>query len=568
MMHVVLRCRRRLALGMGILALLGGCAGSQANEPQSIQPQAENRSTLGNYLAGRHAERQRDYAAASRFLLDALDGEPDNFELLARVHGLLINDGRFEDAVDIAKRIIVLSTNHPAANLTLAVAEAREGRAAAAEARMAALPLTGINRLVTPLTLAWLHEMQDRPAAALNALRSLSEVQGFKPLHDYHAAMINELAGRLDDAAASYRSALSVDGVPSPRIADAAIRFFERRGERQVARDLIARNPNLGFDLEAPADGRAERLVNNPRQGLAEALFNVASALRTEQNGALSLGYGRLALAIQPDLAAGLMLVGDILDAQGREVEANEVFARIPRTSPIAYSARIRVAENLGAMGQTDQAVRQLNALADEQPARIDPLLSLGQIHRQNERFLDAVTAYDRAVQRIPTLEPRHWSLLYARGISLERAKQWPRAEADFLKALELNPDQPDVLNYLAYTWVDRGENYERAERMLEKAVALRPNSGHIIDSLGWVLYRIGRVEEAVPLLERAVELVPEDPTMLDHLGDAYFRVGRVNEARFQWLRALRNKPEEELRLAIERKLERGLEPVGLQRGR
>jgi tetratricopeptide (TPR) repeat protein len=568
MMHVVLRCRRRLALGVGLLAMLGGCAGSQANEPQLIQPQAERRSTLGNYLAGRHAERQRDYAAASRFLLEALDAEPDNFDLLARVHGLLINDGRFEDAVEVAKRIVVVSTNHAAANLTLAVSEARDGRAAPAEVRMAALPLTGINRLVTPLTLAWLQVMQDRPAAALNALRSLAEVPGFKPLHDYHAAMINELAGRMDDAAASYRSALSVEGAPSPRIADSAIRFFERRGERQIARELVARNPNLAIDVEASPDSRADRLVNNPRQGLAEALFNVASALRNEQNGALALGYGRLALALQPELPAALMLVGDVLDAQGRENEANEVFARIPRSSPIAFSARIRVAENLSAMGQTEQAVRQLNSLADEQPARIDPLLSLGQIHRRNERYLDAVTAYDRALQRIPALEARHWSLLYARGIALERAKLWPRAEADFLKALELNPDQPDVLNYLAYTWVDRGEHYERAERMLEKAVALRPKSGHIIDSLGWVLYRIGRVEEAVPLLERAVELVPEDPTMLDHLGDAYFRVGRINEARFQWQRALRNKPEEELRVQIERKLERGLEPIGNQRGR
>ncbi len=174
---------------------------------------------------------------------------------------------------------------------------------------------------------------------------------------------------------------------------------------------------------------------------------------------------------------------------------------------------------------------------------------------RRHERFAEAVEAYDQAVARIGTLQPRHWRLLYARGIALERSKQWPRAEADFLKALEFEPDQPFVLNYLGYSWVEQGQNLEKAEAMIRKAVELQPHDGYIVDSLGWVMFRLGRHDEAVVHLERAVELRPEDAAINDHLGDAYWAVGRQREARFQWQAALDNDPEAELKTAIERKL-------------
>ena len=130
--------------------------------------------------------------------------------------------------------------------------------------------------------------------------------------------------------------------------------------------------------------------------------------------------------------------------------------------------------------------------------------------------------------------------MFYFRGICYERSKQWPQAEADLKKALQLYPDQPLVLNYLGYSWIDQGVNLDEGMNMIRRAVEQRPDDGYIVNSLGWANFRIGNYDEAVKELERAVELKPDDPTINDHLGDAYWRVGRVLEARFQWSHAKR----------------------------
>jgi tetratricopeptide (TPR) repeat protein len=525
-------------------------------------------TTSGSYLAARHAERVRDVGSAAQFMEDVLNKDPSNFELLTRAHLLLLADGRFDEAVVMARRIVQQSSANPQAHVTLAVDAAKRGNYAAAEQELDGLPLAGANRVVLPLMRAWLQLGQSRPAEALGTLRSLAEIDGFKPLYEYHAALINDVAGRADEAERHYRTALGLENGPSVRLVEAAGNFLERRGKGEEARDLYLRYGGQFPDslMLTSALGRIERgnispipLVATPNAGLAESLFNVAGALRQESGGQLALIYGRLALALDPDKSAGLLLVADILDGAGRYRESNALFARIPKDSPLSWSARLRIAENLQSMGQTDAAIDELRAMSAERPDRIESLVALGQLLRIRQDFEGAARAYTGAIDRLPQVSPRHWSLFYARGIAYERSQQWTRAEADFLKALELQPEQPDVLNYLAYSWVEKGINQDRALQMLERAVQLRPNSGHIIDSLGWALFKLGKFEDAVPLLERAVELMPEDPVLLDHLGDVYWRVGRTPEARFQWERALRNKPEQDLRIEVERKLERGL---------
>ncbi len=201
-----------------------------------------------------------------------------------------------------------------------------------------------------------------------------------------------------------------------------------------------------------------------------------------------------------------------------------------------------------------------LKAMSAQAPKRIGAELQLGDLLRSKKRFTEAVAAYDEAVRRAEAEKmPERWTLFYDRGVALERAHQWPRAEADLLHALKLKPDQPLVLNYLGYSWIDRGENLDRGLKMIEKAVALRPDDGYIIDSLGWAHYRMGDYAGAVQYLETAVEKVPEDPTINDHLGDAYWQTGRLVEARYQWRRALQFGPEEKEIKPIEAKLERGL---------
>jgi tetratricopeptide (TPR) repeat protein len=304
---------------------------------------------------------------------------------------------------------------------------------------------------------------------------------------------------------------------------------------------------------------RPERDIDSARDGAAEALFDAAGIVGRQNNREFALALGQLGLYLRPNFPSLQILVGDMLETSERFEQANKVYQSIDPKQPLALTARIGIARNLDRMERFEDAEAMLRKIVAEHPDDPDPLDELGDILRRREKFAEAVEAYDQAVARIGPLQPRHWRLLYARGIALERSKQWPRAEADFLQALTFEPDQPLVLNYLGYSWVEQGQNLDKAEAMIRKAVELRPNDGYIVDSLGWVLFRLGRHDEAVVHLERAVELKPEDPVINDHLGDAYWAVGRQREARYQWMTALASKPEPELKTAIEQKLERGL---------
>ena len=186
--------------------------------------------------------------------------------------------------------------------------------------------------------------------------------------------------------------------------------------------------------------------------------------------------------------------------------------------------------------------------------------MALGNIlrARKNVRRMRARSTARRS-RTIAKPEKPNWLIFYFRGICYERAKQWDKAEADLKKALELFPEQPHVLNYLGYSWVDQGMNLDEGMKMIRRAVEQRPDDGYIVDSLGWAYYRLGNYEEAVKHLERAVELKPEDPTINDHLGDAYWKVGRNLEARFQWSHARDLKPEPDELKKIEEKLKSGL---------
>ncbi|MFC1672752.1 tetratricopeptide repeat protein [Pseudomonadota bacterium] len=266
-----------------------------------------------------------------------------------------------------------------------------------------------------------------------------------------------------------------------------------------------------------------------------------------------------LALDQRPEFTSARLIVAAALEQDQRYADANAIYAKIPITSPLSWSARMHLANNYDRMDNTKRAIRLFEKLARERADSANPLIALGDLLRRHERFKEAASAYTRALARVTDLRAAHWVLYYSRGIAYEQSKQWPKAEADFLKALDLSPDQPLTLNYLGYSWIDLGQHLERSLAMIKKAVELRPRDGYIVDSLGWGLYRTGDFKGAVKSLERAVMLLPADPVVNDHLGDALWRVGRTREARFQWERALKMEPTADLAKAIAAKLEGGL---------
>jgi Flp pilus assembly protein TadD len=234
----------------------------------------------------------------------------------------------------------------------------------------------------------------------------------------------------------------------------------------------------------------------------------------------------------------------------------------VPRSDPAFVAAEIGRAEALYRGGDPEAAIAAAAALSEAEGAPVPAHVALGDLLRRERRFDEAAAAYDRAIALIDDPQPRHWGVFYSRGIAHERSGRWPLAEADFLKALELSPDQPEVLNYLGYSWVEMRIHLDQALEMIERAVAGAPDDGYILDSLAWVLYRLGRYDEALPHMERAVALMPSDPVLNDHLGDVYWAVGRRLEAQFQWRRALYFEPEEDEIPRIRRKLEVGLDRV------
>ena len=542
--------------------------------PAAASPEPDQRetvradTTIGGYLAALHASTWHDYGTAAELLLDALKLAPDAPVLLQRGHDALLLDGRVEEAADLAVRAAALDVELRHGGLTLTVDALQRDDADTAAALAASLPLTGINRLAAPLLQAWTLADTDQPDAAAAALASLGDVRGAEPLYHLHAALIADVSGNTSEAAETYAVAVAATEQPSLRAVQLAGNFYGRTGRRDEAealyRTYLDHRPDSAIAAEALA--RIEQggdppapIVGDAADGAAEALFGVASAVSSDNTRQTALVVAQLGLALKPDFPMLQILTANLLEELDRYADANEVYARIAPESPLRWESRISVAANLDRLDRFEEAEPLLRRLASERADNPQPLLELGDLLRRRERFREAVDAYDAAFERIDEAAPQLWRMHYARGIALERAKMWERAEADFLRALELEPGQPFVLNYLGYSWVDQGVNLERALDMIRDAVEARPRDGFMTDSLGWAHYKLGNYDEAVEHLERAVLLQPEDPVINDHLGDAYWRVGRRREARFRWRAALELDPEPELQAAIEEKLENGL---------
>jgi tetratricopeptide (TPR) repeat protein len=287
----------------------------------------------------------------------------------------------------------------------------------------------------------------------------------------------------------------------------------------------------------------------------------LASALPADRNDWLPLIYARLAIALRPDHGDAILLAGDLLERSGQFALADAVYDTMPPDHPQYLGAQLGKANALARGGDVDAAIASLQDLSAEKPDSVLVYSALGDLLRREERFEAAAEAYTSALDQLDVVEERHWVLIYTRAIAFERMGQWERAEPEFRRALEFVPDEPQVLNYLGYSLIEKNRNLEEALGMIERAVEGEPDSGYIVDSLGWAYFRLGRYEEAVPVMERAVELLPTDPILNDHLGDVYWAVGREREARFQWRRALSFAPHPDLDTdEVRRKIEAGLE--------
>jgi tetratricopeptide (TPR) repeat protein len=560
--------RRMWSLLAFLLVSLAAAVSATAPSVEKHEPLAE--TPFGAYLAGRHAQHMRDYQTAASWFEDALRADAESPELITRTFLMEASVGRFQRARSLAESELKLDATDTVALLVLLMDRVKAGDKPGALALAEKLREEGVHRFVGPLARTWTRMAMGDLAGAEGALQEFDKFNGFAPLKYYQLALIYDFAGRADLAEENFKKTLDASSQLNWRLADAMGNFYQRHGRDDEAQGLYQRfiKENAGSELAesviaSKAAGPPPALIGSPEDGLAEALFDLASVVNQLETLDLALLYARCAVELRPNLILGQLLLSDVLSAQNKPELSLDVLARIPQTSPYWWASRLRVAASLEMLDRTDEAIAQLKEMAAEEPPRAGAEMQLGDLLRGKKRFNEAVDAYDGAIQRFEAAGmPERWSLFYSRGIALERSGQWKRSEVDLLHALELKPDQPLVLNYLGYSWIDRGENLERGLKMIEKAVELRPEDGYIVDSLGWAHYRLGDYSSAVQHLEKAIELVPEDPTINDHLGDAYWQSGRPVEARYQWRRALQFGPQEDEIKPIQAKLDGGSVPT------
>jgi tetratricopeptide (TPR) repeat protein len=549
-----------------VLSLLSACAaadGDSVNVTDSRHASDDARfGAAGAFLAGRFAATQSDLNFAADEFLKALAVEPHDAELQQQAFLATLMVGRPE-AVKLAKE----QPTNQAAGLLLGDDEAARGNWEAAESRFAALPRQGLTQVLQPLLIAWAQAGGGHTDAALATLKPYVEGPRLRGIYALHAAMIADLGNRPADATRLYHIAQTEFGGMNLELARTLASWQARQGNLAEARQTIAALVDASSDLAiaSPALQKAvaTRQVSKPTDGIAEAYLALAAALHAQDANDFAIVLLRLAIDLRPDFTPARMLAADIMDGGKHPQVALRMLAPVEADDPLIAVVRLRRASLAERMGNTDEALRELDQLAHDYPDRPEPLAIKGDILRAKHRNADAVVAYDAAVARLPHPIAANWPLFYDRGIALERANEWPRAEADFEHALRLSPDQPYVLNYLGYSWTEQGRNLAKARQMIERAVEQRPNDGSILDSLGWVTLRQGDVPGAVRWLERAVELSSEDSTVNGHLGDAYWAAGRKREAQFQWRRALNLNPEPEDVPKLEAKLRDGEQAAG-----
>jgi tetratricopeptide (TPR) repeat protein len=524
-------------------------------------------TTSGSYLAARHASVERDAASAAAFYRSALRTDPKNNELLDRAFISSLAEGDIDEAVKLADRILTLDKSNRVARLVVSVRDLKQKKYATAQLNINQSIRGPITDLVATLLSGWASYGAGDAKAAVANIDKLTGPEWYPIFKDLHAGMIFELSGKDKDAGQRFERAYKLDD-SMLRVVDEYARWSSRNKDQAAAVSIyeafdkkLPRHPLVLEGLrEARAGKKLPPLVDSAQAGAAEALYGIGATLTRRGGEDLALVYLQLSLYLQPTHSLALLSLADLYESVKKPQMAIKVYERVPANSPLKRNAQIQLATNLDAADRSEEAIKILKDVTTETPKDIEAIMALGNIERGRKKFSDCATTYTQAIEALPSAGDKNsWVTYYYRGICEERSKQWNKAEADMRKALEMQPEQPHVLNYLGYSWIDQGVNLDEGMKMIKRAVDQRPDDGYIVDSLGWAFYRIGNYDEAVKNLERAIDLKPEDPTINDHLGDAYWRVGRTLEAKFQWAHARDLKPEPDELPKITAKIDNGL---------
>lgn len=543
----------------------------QWEKNQSVQAAKFDRSLSGNYLAARFAVSIDDLKSASYFYNHSLDATKDKDYLVQRALPAAIGAGDIEEALRLTKDI---DLKQPSLNAQLGVmvllidAFKREDVKKVSEL----LPLIredGFGRLLSPLLQVWsllLENKEDEALARLDAMEK--EYPTVKALVNSQKAIVYEISKDEEKAAAYYTK--SIDENVSLRAAWMLGQYYERHGQTEKAqasyKQLLEKAPDMSLLQKSllrleKGDLDPNNAKQSVKDGVASSMYDVASVLFQESSPRMAVLYAQLSYYLSPKDPFVNLLLGDIFASSMVRDSAVDFYNAIDEKNDLYILAQLRLANLYETTGQSDNTLAILQKLRKDPIVKRQATMEIADMYRRQENFAEAIPYYDEVIASIKKPKESDWAIYYARAICLEREGKLEKSEADLKQSLALSPDQPEVLNYLAYTWADHGKNLEKALDMLMRALAGSPQDPYITDSVGWALFRLQRFEEAIPYFETAVQGLPDDVTVNDHLGDAYWRVGRRLEAEFQWRRALKgiSANDEKMRQAVREKLKNGL---------
>lgn len=533
-----------------------------------LAPPVQAERLSGAYLAARQASFYSDFEEAARYYTLALARDPSNPELLENAVTAFVGLGDFTRALPIARKMQADGIDSQIANMVMIGEDIRnENYDALIREFEAGL---SVGPLVDGLVQAWAQVGQGRLSEALQSFEAVSEGRGMRAFGLYHKALALALVGDFEGADRIFSGE---EGGPLRATRNGAIAHAQVLSQLERNESAIELLDNL-FGPEPDPEIRNLRaslangetlpftLINSAKDGFGEVFFTVAGVLKGEASPSYTLLYSRMAEFVTPVHVDALLTSAGLLEELEQYDLATKAYDKVPRDDPSYHMAELGRAAALRRADRGEAAIEVLNQLSESYGDLPTVFSALGDTLREMERYGEAEGAYDRAIALFTAPERTQWVTYYARGIARERLGRWDDSEADLRRALELAPGQPLVLNYLGYSLVEQRIKLDEALAMIEEAVAARPDDGYIMDSLGWVQYRLGRYDEAIVNMERAAELSPVDPIINDHLGDVLWAVGRKREAEFQWRRAMSFEPEDVDAARIRRKLEVGLDRV------
>ncbi len=572
--------RLKLLTALSALALISACDdnggstgwfdwfNSKDDRPSlMIMPTAsmdyQRDTQAGTYLAGWYAQNRQDWGAANKYLDKAIAMDPDNIELQQRAMILSMQAGDANRAIVLARKVLEEDNKNVLALIFISVDQIARQEYDPAIKTLSKMPKNDIADFIRPILAAW--------AGAPEKKVDEEALIAAGPLHAYHALLIADYMGKVKEPERYLVNVLNGGGADAHTL-EMMADVYSRQGFTEIA-NKIYEMLITQYEANAVASPRIKELqakrkdnslatkhrIQTPSEGAAEAFYNISRIMFTDQSDDSALVFSRIAQYLDPAKDETKILMARMMVRSKHTKEAIDFYKSIQPGSDAYLEAQRSAAELLEEDGDIDGSIAFLEK-AYQSDKDVNALIQIGDVYRRAEKHLDAIKAYDRAEEALGgKVGSDFWHLLYARGMSYERSGNLTKAESDLEGALKFQPNHPYLLNYLGYSWADQGKKLDKALELIAKAAKLKPDDGYIVDSLGWVYYKMGQYNEAAAELEKAVEMVPYDPTINDHLGDAYWRVGRKNEARFQWQRALNHAKENAMKTMLEAKINDGL---------